>query len=234
MQDCHSPLCKQASPKSVCGKFLCAVLTSIIEKSPRFWSSTADFTEPNQLSATTPMIRLGKADYSNSRCSALLDMIFVLHKIFALVKLHVKNNIWKTICHVFNLIANWSWLANDFDFNLQVVERLDHALVKSKERTRWNRLLEVIIHSSYKVQYLLVCIYCSRELKKGIDSLKPFVCYHLLKVHSQSSFQYSHHQLNPAENMLTWYKDYNVGSHLKLVFLASMFPVEVYQRQQWR
>ena len=134
VQDCHSPLCKQASPKSVCGK--CAVLTSIIEKSPHFQSSTADLTEPNQLSATTPTIRSGKADYSNSRCSAFLDMIFVLHKIFALIKLHVKNNIRKTICHVFNLIANWSWLANDFDFTLQVVERLDHALIKSKERTR--------------------------------------------------------------------------------------------------
>ena len=55
--------------------------------------------------------------------------------------------------------------------------------VKSNERTRWNRLLEVIIHSSYKVQYRLVCIYCSRELNKGNDSLKPFAC-HDLKVHS--------------------------------------------------
>ena len=58
-------------------------------------------------SPATPMIRSVKAD-------------FVLHKIFALVKLHVKKDIWKTICHVFK-IANWSWLANDFDFTLQVV-----------------------------------------------------------------------------------------------------------------
>ena len=53
VQDCHSPLCKQAFLKSARWKFLCAVLTSIIQKSPRFRSSTAAFTELNQLSATT-------------------------------------------------------------------------------------------------------------------------------------------------------------------------------------
>ena len=48
-------------------------------------------------SPTTFMIRLGKTDCSRSCCSILLDMIFVFHKIFALKKLHVKNDIWKTI-----------------------------------------------------------------------------------------------------------------------------------------
>ena len=95
-------------------------------------------------SPTTPMIKPGKANSSRSCCSILLCMIFLLHKIFALKKLHVKNDIWKIICHVFNLIANWYWLLNDFDFIIQVVvERLDHAFVKSKKRTRWNSSCKV-------------------------------------------------------------------------------------------
>ena len=52
VQNCNSLLKNWTSPKSVCGKSLCAVSASIIEKSPHFWSSIADFTEPNQLSAT--------------------------------------------------------------------------------------------------------------------------------------------------------------------------------------
>lgn len=156
-------------PSNCLGKSQWAVLTNMLNK-PLFLSSTAVFTEPNQLSVTThlPLPWYGYVSLSDVAVVAPYSFTWVL---FAIKSLPLYSSRFKTInvitclTYFWSRVTYWSWLSNNFDLSFQIAMKgFDHTFIKSQVWSWHHRVLDIFIDCVNKVKNLLVCIFCIGKL----------------------------------------------------------------------